>query len=206
MIMKQILKYFGIIITVLLIGVGCERYDVPKVDYKDTFYPTRIYGSTLHAAFPSLVKFNNAFYCAFREGPAHEGAGGVIRIIKSADGVHWETVDVLEFPGEGEEENYLAFNGVNQYMTITKHADLDYASTSENLSFFARVRAEGNGRIVSKQAAAVDGYELLSSGGRLFFHYRNPYASTQSANADLNGEWRHVGFVYDGTSKELKIY
>jgi hypothetical protein len=63
----------------------------------DTPVVTKIWDSAPHSAFTSLVRFNNAFYCCFREATKHVGGtDGKIRIIKSTDGKQWESVALLE--------------------------------------------------------------------------------------------------------------
>jgi hypothetical protein len=57
----------------------------------------RIWATSPHSAFTSLVRFNNAFYVTFREADKHVGGiDGKIRVIKSADGNNWESVALLE--------------------------------------------------------------------------------------------------------------
>jgi hypothetical protein len=58
---------------------------------------SRIWSTAPHSAFTSLVRFNNAFYCSFREASKHVGGtDGKIRVIKSVDGKQWESVALLE--------------------------------------------------------------------------------------------------------------
>lgn len=58
----------------------------------------RIYGDgSTYCAFTSLIKRNNSYYLAFREGATHvaDGDYGIIRILKSNDGDNWETIQTL---------------------------------------------------------------------------------------------------------------
>ncbi len=58
---------------------------------------TKIWDTAPHSAFTSLVRFNDAFYCTFREADKHVGGiDGKIRVIKSKDGKNWESVALLE--------------------------------------------------------------------------------------------------------------
>tara|TARA_R100000027_G_scaffold53229_1_gene42038 strand:+ start:13646 stop:16306 length:2661 start_codon:yes stop_codon:yes gene_type:complete len=52
-----------------------------------------------HAAFSDLIWFQEAFYCTFREGESHASPGGTIRILRSKDGIEWETAAILEESG-----------------------------------------------------------------------------------------------------------
>ena len=57
----------------------------------------QIWDNGKHNAFTSLIKFKDAYYCSFREGDSHifDASGkaeGKVRIIRSTDGEHWESV------------------------------------------------------------------------------------------------------------------
>ncbi|MCQ2346686.1 MAG: glycoside hydrolase [Paludibacteraceae bacterium] len=56
-----------------------------------------------YCAFTSLVKYNDKYYCAFREAPQHhvteDGKGGIARIIVSGDGKQWESLAAFEMDG-----------------------------------------------------------------------------------------------------------
>jgi hypothetical protein len=65
------------------------------------FSVKKIWDTAPHSAFTDLIRFNDAFYCTFREGTGHvpgkkTGDGdGEIRVIKSKDGETWESVALL---------------------------------------------------------------------------------------------------------------
>jgi len=66
--------------------------------------PYRIWDKASHNAFVDLIYFKGYFYCSFREGIGHipnqAGEGnGVVRILRSADGVRWENLGVLAKEG-----------------------------------------------------------------------------------------------------------
>jgi hypothetical protein len=56
---------------------------------------SRIWDQARHNAFTDLVRFNDCFYCAFREGESHVSDDGVLRLIRSHDGKDWEPVAVM---------------------------------------------------------------------------------------------------------------
>ncbi|MCA9070173.1 MAG: hypothetical protein KDA84_14670, partial [Planctomycetaceae bacterium] len=59
----------------------------------------RIWDRAAHSAFTDLIRFQEHLYCTFREGTGHiPGQNGVIRVIRSADGMNWESVALLEEP------------------------------------------------------------------------------------------------------------
>ena len=57
---------------------------------------TKIWDRANHNAFTDLVRFNDQWYCAFREGEKHVSKEGKLRVIRSADGATWESAGLLE--------------------------------------------------------------------------------------------------------------
>ena len=62
---------------------------------------SRIWDHAQHSAFTDLEYFKGQWFCSFREGSGHAGAGdhGKIRVIHSKDGEHWGSAALLESPG-----------------------------------------------------------------------------------------------------------
>lgn len=57
----------------------------------------RIWDRPAHSAFTDLISFEGKLYCTFREGSDHiPGRNGLIRVIRSPDGMNWESVALLE--------------------------------------------------------------------------------------------------------------
>lgn len=182
-----------------------------------------------------LIRFNDAFYCAFRESAEEEGSGGKVRVVKSVDGEAWETVQVFEFPAlptPTEPAEYLEFNvplapnaSDRQYMRIPHHPDFDFERDGV-FSLSAWVYRDAN----SESATAADlvstahsdamsgGYGLITqtnntlildiSGGARFRRF-NKTAATPDPPANrifTFGEWHHVGFVFDGPNDKVWLY
>ena len=79
----------------------------------------KIWSNEYHNAFTGLLFFNGSFYCSFRQGKNHAGwDNGVIRIIKSKDGVKWESVAVLERDGYDLRDPKLSVTPQGQIMII----------------------------------------------------------------------------------------
>ncbi|WP_166820026.1 exo-alpha-sialidase [Thalassoroseus pseudoceratinae] len=56
----------------------------------------RIWDRAEHSAFTDLILFDDDLYCTFREGSGHiPGRNGTIRVIRSQDGMNWESVGLL---------------------------------------------------------------------------------------------------------------
>ncbi len=56
---------------------------------------SRIWDKPGHNAFTDLIRFQDRWYCVFRESEAHVGGDGKIRVLKSSDGDHWESAILL---------------------------------------------------------------------------------------------------------------
>lgn len=56
----------------------------------------KIWDRAPHCAFTDLVRWRDAWYCAFREGQGHAGDRGNLRILTSVDGQTWTSVGLLE--------------------------------------------------------------------------------------------------------------
>ena len=56
-----------------------------------------------HNAFPDMVRYQDQWYVAFREGTSHAVAGdGLMRVIRSSDAENWESVALLDWNAEYE--------------------------------------------------------------------------------------------------------
>jgi len=59
----------------------------------------RIWDAAPHSAFTDLARFDERFYCAFREGRGHVSTDGRLRVLASDDGEAWEPAGLLELAG-----------------------------------------------------------------------------------------------------------
>ena len=55
----------------------------------------KIWSEAPHNAFTDLVRFNDQWYCVFREGKGHVSPDGALRVIRSKDGENWESAAVI---------------------------------------------------------------------------------------------------------------
>src|SRR5215218_6012460 len=58
----------------------------------------KIWDEGPHNAFTDLVRFNDEFYCAFREGVTHLSPDGKVRVIKSDSGDRWQSAGLISLP------------------------------------------------------------------------------------------------------------
>lgn len=81
---------FALVLSLVAVGEppAAELLDVRK-----------IWDAAPHNAFTDLVRFQDRWYCVFREGQDHVSADGTLRVIRSADGRDWTSVAHLRRPG-----------------------------------------------------------------------------------------------------------
>jgi len=61
----------------------------------------KIWSEGPHNAFTDLIRFQNRWYCVFREGAGHGSPDGRLRVITSKNGKRWESAALIE-SGEGD--------------------------------------------------------------------------------------------------------
>src|SRR5688572_29288381 len=64
-------------------------------------YVRKIWDSGNHNAFTDLGRFEDQWWCVFREGKAHVSPDGKVRVLRSKDGAEWESAALLSSP-EGD--------------------------------------------------------------------------------------------------------
>ncbi len=55
----------------------------------------KIWDAAPHNAFTDLVRFQNRWFCVFREGKAHVSPDGALRVLTSTDGMRWESAALI---------------------------------------------------------------------------------------------------------------
>lgn len=59
----------------------------------------KIWDGAHHNAFTDLTRFNNQWFCTFREAQGHVTGNGKIRVLASTDGDNWTSATLIEEPG-----------------------------------------------------------------------------------------------------------
>lgn len=59
---------------------------------------SKIWSHAAHNAFTDLIRFRDAWYCAFREASGHISEDGHVRILRSDDGVNWTAAAQIPCP------------------------------------------------------------------------------------------------------------
>jgi hypothetical protein len=68
----------------------------------------KIWDKAPHNAFTDLVRWHDAFYCAFREGRGHVSTDGRIRILESKDADRWESAALISLEGYDLRDAHLS--------------------------------------------------------------------------------------------------
>ncbi len=79
---------------------------------------TKIWDAAPHNAFTDLVRWNDQFYCAFREGRGHVSADGRIRVLSSKDADAWNSTGSIELAGYDLRDAHLSVTPDNRLMLL----------------------------------------------------------------------------------------
>ena len=95
---------FFIVVLVTFSFQSCDNdseidylHSLPMIS-ADSVKVTKIWDNDRYCSFTSLIKYQNKYYCAFREGVGHAGDNGCIRILTSDDAKSWNEAFFLTYP------------------------------------------------------------------------------------------------------------
>lgn len=80
----------------VFLATGMLHAQAPKAEIISV---EKIWDKGGHNAFTDITRFQNLFYCCFREADAHVGGDGVIRILVSSTGKTWVDNGTISEPG-----------------------------------------------------------------------------------------------------------
>jgi hypothetical protein len=95
----QLLKLTGL--AIIICGTFLSGTRIPKYGQPKLVFVKKIWDAAPHNAFTDLIRYNDYWYCVFREATSHhtlEG-NGIIRLIRSHDTAGWETVCTVKDSG-----------------------------------------------------------------------------------------------------------
>lgn len=109
------MNYLILFIALLLSGCIVKRSGTEN----SSIEVNKIWGQAPHSAFTDLIRYKNAFYCAFREGPDHvSGPSGTARVLKSADGKNWESIASFKLENLDIRDPKLSVTPDNRIMVL----------------------------------------------------------------------------------------
>ena len=78
----------------------------------------KIWDKAPHNAFTDLARWNERFYCVFREGRGHVSTDGKIRILQSKDGNVWESAALVAFESYDLRDAHLSVTPDGKLMLL----------------------------------------------------------------------------------------
>ena len=99
----------------------------------------RIWDKAPHNAFTDLVRFQDRWFCVFREGKGHASPDGALRVITSADGKTWESAAIITSPNSDLRDAKITVTPDGQLMLCGAEALHDKSKhTHQSLVWFSK--------------------------------------------------------------------
>jgi hypothetical protein len=99
----------------------------------------KIWDQAPHNAFTDLARWNDQFYCAFREGRGHVSTDGRIRVLHSKDADIWGSTGLIALDGYDLRDAHLSVTPDNRLMLLggaaPRKKDGESAPTGSFVSF-----------------------------------------------------------------------
>lgn len=145
------------IVPVLLFSVllwGCSSSRSAKEDA--SIETVKIWDQAPHNAFTDVIRFDNHFYCTFREGPSHvSGPKGSARILRSKDGKNWESVASFAIKDHDIRDPKLSVTPDQRLMVLMDVESYKDGKVATRKPYVSYLRASGE-EFTSPQPSVVD--------------------------------------------------
>jgi hypothetical protein len=103
----------------------------------------KIWDQAPHSAFTDLIRWQDRFYCAFREGRGHVCTDGKIRIIHSEDGDAWSSSALVELAGFDLRDAHLSITPDGRLMLLGGAAPREKDNQSAPTGTFVAFSKDG---------------------------------------------------------------
>jgi len=103
----------------------------------------KIWDMAPHSAFTDLVRWNERFYCAFREGRGHVSTDGRIRILQSKEEGVWESAALVALEGYDLRDAHLSVTPDGRLMLLGGAAPRKEDNQSAPTGTFASFSEDG---------------------------------------------------------------
>ena len=198
---KNILNLVSMKLCILLLFLTAGSFQFCSQS-KETDKPRivevrKIWDKAKHNAFTDLIRFQEKWYCTFREADAHAPASpgsredGKIRIIVSDDGIRWQSAGLLEEEGIDLRDPKFSITADGKLMVImggSLYVSKDSSPEKETrIGMFSRVAFSPDGQ-TWPQVEKIRGKEL---------------------NPDDTWLWRvtwHQGMAYGFTKSPVRLW
>ncbi|MHC4440723.1 MAG: sialidase family protein, partial [Planctomycetota bacterium] len=143
-------RHFIMVLCLILAsyGLGAIPVTLEVVEVK------KIWDKAPHNAFTDLVRWKDAFYCAFREGRGHASTDGRIRILESKEADTWDSTALISLDGYDLRDAHLSITPDNRLMLLGGAAPREKDNQSAPTGTF--VSFSKNGRKWTEPQIAVD--------------------------------------------------
>ena len=99
----------------------------------------KIWDQAPHNAFTDLVRFQDRWFCVFREGKAHISRDGALRVITSLDGRNWGSAALITSPNSDLRDAKITVTPDGGLMLCGAEALLDTSKhTHQSLAWFSQ--------------------------------------------------------------------
>lgn len=99
----------------------------------------KIWDQAPHNAFTDLVRFQDRWFCVFREGKGHVSPDGALRVITSTDGQQWESAALITSSNSDLRDAKITITPDGQLMLCGAGAWHDKSKhTHQSLAWFSR--------------------------------------------------------------------
>jgi hypothetical protein len=121
----------------------------------------KIWDQAPHNAFTDLIRYQERWYCVFRESDSHVDGAGRIRVLASKDGDDWESAGLITLEGRDLRDPKLALTPNNRLMIVAGATNL----ANRNADFQSIVCFSKDGKNWSAPQKVVIDSGAESSGG-----------------------------------------
>jgi hypothetical protein len=174
-------------------GFSQEKSPVLVAETPILISAKKIWGTAKHSAFTDLIRFNQRWYCVFRESDEHVGGNnGVIRLIESVDGDTWKSAAVFSEKGIDLRDPKLSVTPDNRLMLL--FGGTQYSENGEYITRQPRVAFSKDGEHWTDSTKILEPHEWL---WRVTWHDGKAYGvSYRSSHLDNEGkDWIATLFV-----------
>ena len=118
----HLLRFHAVRVALFAVGVAlllsCSS-DYVAADEAEIVEVRKIWDAAPHNAFTDLIRYNDRWYCTFREGQGHVSSDGAGRVIVSDDGETWTSAARLTSPVGDVRDPKLSLMPDGQLMSVT---------------------------------------------------------------------------------------
>ncbi|MGB2864041.1 MAG: redoxin domain-containing protein, partial [Sedimentisphaerales bacterium] len=132
-------RHFIMVLCLILASRGFGAAPVTVEIVEDN----RIWDKAPHNAFTDLVRWQDAFYCAFREGRGHVSTDGRIRILESKDAGTWASAAVILLEGYDLRDAHLSVTPDGRLMLLGGAAPREKDNQSAPTGTFVSFSTDG---------------------------------------------------------------